>query len=64
MQFTLADVSQRFGVTIADLSRIENGLADPRLSTRGADAVGSSLSDVTVPRVFGRTLSASRNIMP
>jgi len=57
-QLTLADVSHRSGVTIAHLSRIENGLADPRLSTlqRVLDAVGGSLSDLAVSRVV--TVSA------
>ena len=47
---TLADVSQRSGVTIAQLSRIENGLADPRYSTlvRILDATGASLDDIVV----------------
>jgi transcriptional regulator with XRE-family HTH domain len=40
-------------VTIDHLSRIENGLADPRLSTllRILDAMGGTLSDLEVPRV-------------
>ena len=52
-QLTLAEVSRRSGVTIAHLSRIENGLADPKLSTlqRILDAVGGTLSDLEVPRV-------------
>ena len=32
-RMTLADVSLRTGVAIAQLSRIENGLVDPRIST-------------------------------
>jgi len=56
-RLTLADVSERSGVTIAHLSRIENGLADPRLSTlqRVMDAIGANLSDLAVPRT--RTVS-------
>ena len=52
-QLTLADVSRRSGVTIAHLSRIENGLADPRLSTvqRILAAMGGTLSDLEVPPV-------------
>jgi transcriptional regulator with XRE-family HTH domain len=52
-QLTLADVSQRSGVTIAHLSRIENGLADPRLSTiqRVLEAMGGTLADLKTPRV-------------
>ena len=52
-QLTLAQVSQRSGVTIAHLSRIENGLADPRLSTlqRVIDAMGGTLSDLEAPRI-------------
>jgi transcriptional regulator with XRE-family HTH domain len=52
-QLTLADVSQRSGVTVAHLSRIENGLADPRLSTlqRVLEAVGGTLSDLETPQV-------------
>jgi transcriptional regulator with XRE-family HTH domain len=59
-QLTLADVSQRSRVTIAHLSRIENGLADPRLSTlqRVLDAVGGSLSDVAVSRVVTASADA------
>ncbi len=51
-RLTLAEVSERSGVTIAHLSRIENGLTDPRLSTlqRVMDAIGASLSDLAVPR--------------
>ncbi len=51
-RLTLADVSRSSGVTIAHLSRIENGLADPRLSTlqRVLDSVGGTLSDVVSPR--------------
>jgi len=58
-RLTLADVSERSGVTIAHLSRIENGLADPRLSTlqRVMDAIGANLSDLAVPRT--RTVSAA-----
>jgi len=50
LRLTLADVSQRSGVTIAQLSRIENGLADPRLSTlvRILDATGASLDDIAI----------------
>jgi transcriptional regulator with XRE-family HTH domain len=50
LRLTLADVSQRSGVTIAQLSRIENGLVDPRLSTlvRILDATGASLADIVV----------------
>ena len=50
-RLTLAEVSQRSGVTIAHLSRIENGLADPRLSTlqRILDARGGNLADLSVP---------------
>lgn len=49
-RLTLADVSRRSGVTVAHLSRIENGLADPRLSTlqRVLAAIGGDLSDVSV----------------
>jgi transcriptional regulator with XRE-family HTH domain len=52
-QLTLAEVSERSGVTIAHLSRIENGLADPRLSTlqRVLDAMGGTLSDLEAPRI-------------
>jgi len=56
LQLTLADVSQRSGVTVAQISRIENGLADPRLSTvvRMLEATGASLADIVVvpPRVL------------
>lgn len=49
-RLTLAEVSRRSGVTVAHLSRIENGLTDPRLSTlhRALDAMGGDLSDVSV----------------
>jgi len=49
-RLTLADLSNRSGVTIAHLSRIENGLTDVRLSTlqRVIDAMGASLSDLVV----------------
>lgn len=52
-QLTLAEVSQRSGVTISHLSRIENGLADPRLSTlqRVLEAMGGMLSDLEAPWV-------------
>jgi transcriptional regulator with XRE-family HTH domain len=52
-QLTLADVSQRSGVTIAHLSRIENGLADPSLSTayRVLAVMGGTLSDLAAPRI-------------
>jgi len=52
-QLTLADVSRGSGVTIAHLSRIENGLTDPRLSTlqRVLDVMGGKLSDLAVPPV-------------
>jgi transcriptional regulator with XRE-family HTH domain len=52
-QLTLAEVSRRSGVTIAHLSRIENGLADPRLSTlqRVLEAMGGTLSDLETPMV-------------
>lgn len=52
-QLTLAEVSQRSGVTISHLSRIENGLADPRLSTlqRVLEPMGGTLSDLEAPRV-------------
>jgi len=52
-QLTLAQVSRRSGVTIAHLSRIENGLADPRLSTlqRILDVMGGRLSDLEAPRI-------------
>jgi transcriptional regulator with XRE-family HTH domain len=58
-QLTLADVSRHSGVTIAHLSRIENGLADPRMSTlrRALDAMGGTLSDLEAPRVV--TVSVS-----
>ncbi|VAW05196.1 hypothetical protein MNBD_ACTINO01-1516, partial [hydrothermal vent metagenome] len=51
-RLTLAEVSERSGVTIAHLSRIENGLTDPRLSTlqRVMDAIGVNLSDLAVAR--------------
>ena len=57
LRLTLADVSRRSGVTIAQISRIENGLADPRLSTlmRILEATGGTLADVSSPPV--RTLS-------
>ena len=57
-QLTLADVSRRSGVTIAHLSRIENGLADPRLSTlqRILDVIGGTLLDLEAPRIV--TVSA------
>ncbi|VAW09316.1 hypothetical protein MNBD_ACTINO02-1878 [hydrothermal vent metagenome] len=50
-RLTLADVSARCGVTVAQLSRIENGLVDPRLSTvlRILDAVGATLGDIAFP---------------
>jgi len=50
LRLTLADVSQRSGVTIAQLSRIENGLVDPRYSTlvRILEATGASLDDIVV----------------
>ncbi len=50
LRLTLADVSRRSGVTVAQLSRIENGLVDPRLSTvvRILDALGASLEDIAV----------------
>jgi len=52
-RLTLADVSLRSGVAIAHLSRIENGLVDPRLSTlrRVLDVVGGALSDLAAPPV-------------
>ena len=52
-QLTLAEVGRRSGVTIAHLSRIENGLADPRLSTlhRVLEAMGGTLSNLETPRV-------------
>lgn len=58
-QLTLAQVSQRSGVTIAHLSRIENGLADPRLSTlqRVLDAMEGTLTDLEPPPVM--TVSAN-----
>jgi transcriptional regulator with XRE-family HTH domain len=57
-ELTLAVVSQRSGVTVAHLSRIENGLADPRLSTlhRVLDAMGGTLADLEAPPVM--TVSA------
>lgn len=57
LRLTLADVSRRSGVTIAQISRIENGLVDPRLSTlvRILEATGGTLADVSSPPV--RTLS-------
>ena len=50
-QLTLAQVSQRSDVTIAHLSRIENGFACPRLSTlqRVLDAMGGTLADLEAP---------------
>lgn len=50
MRLTLSDVSHRSGVTIAQLSRIENGLADPRLSTlaRILAATGATVADIVV----------------
>ncbi|MCL1588395.1 MAG: helix-turn-helix transcriptional regulator [Actinomycetia bacterium] len=50
LRLTLAEVSQRSGVTIAQLSRIENGLVDARLSTlvRILDATGAGLDDIVV----------------
>jgi transcriptional regulator with XRE-family HTH domain len=58
-QLTLAQVSQRSGVTIAHLSRIENGLADPRLSTlqRVLNVMGGTLTDLEAPPVM--TVSAN-----
>lgn len=57
LKMTLADVSARSGVTIAQLSRIENGLADPRLTTlrRILHATGATLADIVLPPF--RTLS-------
>jgi transcriptional regulator with XRE-family HTH domain len=57
-ELTLAEVSQRSGVTIAHLSRIENGLTDPRLSTlqRVLDVMGGRLADLEAPPVM--TISA------
>ena len=51
LRLTLADVSARSGVTIAQLSRIENGLADPRLTTlmRILEATGATLADIARP---------------
>lgn len=62
LQLTLADVSARSGVTVAQLSRIENGLADPRLTTlwRILDATGATLADIARPSV--RTLSIDEAI--
>ncbi|MEN8239199.1 MAG: helix-turn-helix transcriptional regulator [Actinomycetota bacterium] len=50
VRLTLAQVSRRSGVTIAHLSRVENGLTDPRLSTlqRVLDAIGADLSAIAV----------------
>lgn len=47
---TLFDLHRRCGVTVAQLSRIENGLADPRLSTlvRILEATGGTLTDIVV----------------
>lgn len=71
-QVTLADVSRRSGVTIAHLSRIENGLADPRLSTlqRVLDTMGGTLSDlessrppiVSVDTVLDRRAAGSERV--
>lgn len=62
LRLTLAEVSARSGVTIAQLSRIENGLADPRLTTlwRILDATGATLADIARPSV--RTLSIAEAI--
>jgi len=59
---TLAEVSQRSGVTVAHLSRIENGLTDPRLSTfqRVLDAMGADFADVSTPGI--RTVSVATAI--
>lgn len=59
---TLAEVSQRSGVTVAHLSRIENGLTDPRLSTlqRVLDAIGADFADVSTPGI--RTVSVATAI--
>ena len=50
LRLTLAEVSQRSGVTIAQLSRIENGLVDLRYSTlvRILEATGADLDDIVV----------------
>jgi transcriptional regulator with XRE-family HTH domain len=58
-RLTLADISRRCGVTVAQLSRIENGLVDPRLSTlvRVLDSMGATLADIAVP--VPRTVSAA-----
>lgn len=64
LRLTLAEVSQRCGVTVAQLSRIENGLADPRLSTvvRILEATGASLADIVVtpPAVLSVTEATNR----
>jgi transcriptional regulator with XRE-family HTH domain len=59
---TLAEVSQRSGVTVAHLSRIENGLTDPRLSTfqRILEAMGADFADASTPTV--RTVSVATAI--
>lgn len=48
--FTLQQLSDRCGVAVPQLSRIENGLVDPRLSTlvRIVGATGGSVGDLAV----------------
>lgn len=54
-RLTLRDVSARCGVAVPQLSRIENGLVDPRLSTlvRILGVTGGTLADLAIrpPRV-------------
>ncbi|HSJ71616.1 MAG TPA: helix-turn-helix transcriptional regulator [Acidimicrobiia bacterium] len=49
-QLTLRDVSARCGVAVPQLSRIENGLVDPRLSTlvRILGVTGGTLADLAI----------------
>jgi transcriptional regulator with XRE-family HTH domain len=49
-RLTLRDVSGRCGVAVPQLSRIENGLVDPRLSTlvRILGVTGGTLADLAI----------------
>lgn len=62
-RFSITDVSDRTGISRAQISLIENGKADPRLSTvlRLLDAYGGDLSDLRVPRSTPMSIEEFRN---
>ena len=61
LDITLAQLSHRCGVTAPQLSLIENGRVDARLSTlvRILDALGADLSDVVVDRPHSMSVAAA-----